>query len=318
MGSVGDAATMSPSADMKSEMPTTLSAARLPESSAIIKIADRFKRYVPETIKNALSNCGGVNRRPERFAGRLLDQDLDDEQYVAILHSLIFPGGIRKTTNRARNLEILREAANRNLLPRKSRLRVLDVGAGAGLDAMSTFAFLRQYYEVEKYALGDLFTAVLYDEGRGLVFDEDGNLLQVLCGRKFVSIHFSYNYGFQRVTNLFKRIHAKRLSKRYLFDPLTVVRIPLVHRELDVTSSASPFRLERMSAFELLKEKFDLIICMHLLVRRYFSEDRIAVANENLSQGLNAGGTLISGTADTVTIVQRVGAESFTKGTLRR
>src|SRR5262245_19348648 len=175
------------------------------ESSAMIKLADRIKRYVPSIIKNTLSNCGGINRRPERFAGCLMDKDLDDERYLAILHSLITPAGIRKTTTRSRNVDTLTELFDRGVLPDRRSLKVLEIGASAGLDALSTLALLRQRYKVEVYVLGDLFTAVLYDPSRGLIFDENGQRLQVERKKDFVSINFSYNYAFQKITNLSKR-----------------------------------------------------------------------------------------------------------------
>ena len=271
-----------------------------------------LRSRVPHRIASALSNCGGTNWASGRFAGNLADGTISEEEFTAICHALIFPNGVRKTTKRGRNTAVFRDLIDTGALPLPPTSRVLDIGASGGLDALATFELLSQRSAVSKYTLGDLYTCVLYDRERGLVFDEDNNLLQVRRGSSFVSTNFSYNYGFQRLTNLPKRIRPWLLGRHYAFKPgPNVMRLPLAHRQLAIDSPASPFKLRRMNVFEPIADVFDVIICMHLLVPRYFSAQAIESGIRNLSAALAVGGSLIVGATEDFRVVRRVGTSEL-------
>ena len=93
--------------------------------------------------------------------------------------------------------------------------------------------------------------------------------------------------------------------------------MPLVHPELRVGQAGSVFKSLRMNVFESIEGSFDLVICMHLLVPRYFTPEQIASGITNLSNALAPGGTLIVGATEHFRIVQR-GADGMLRSRERR
>lgn len=271
-----------------------------------------LRAVAPHRLVSALSNCGGVNWASGRFAGNLAEKAISEDEFTAICHALIFPNGVRKTTTRGRNTALLRGLVDAGALEIPAGARVLDIGASGGLDALATVDLLSQYGEVARYVLGDLYTCVLYDRERGLVFDEDHNLLQVRQGSSFVSINFSYNFGFQRLTNLPKRLRPWVLRRQHAYQAgPNIVRLPLAHRELAIDSADSPFELRRMNVFEPISDLFDLVICMHLLVPRYFTPQQIEAGTRNLSAALRVGGSLVVGATEDFRLIRRVSTSEF-------
>jgi hypothetical protein len=274
----------------------------------VLASVEKAVRSLPGAVKGALSNCGGTNRDGRRFAGNLLGPVSDDE-FLGILHALIFRNAVRKTTDSGRNRSVVERVLASpafQAFPPERALRVLDVGASAGLDALATRAAIAARHTVASYVLADLHTHVLYDRRRGLVFDMDRNLLQVKRGRRFVAVNFAYNYGFQRVTNVPKQLRPWLLRRRYAFDPASdVVTIPLVHPSVRVTGEAPPFELRRLDVFSPISGEFDFILCMHLLVPRYFSPAVIARGTENLLGALAVGGLLVVGAAEDYRVLVR-------------
>lgn len=247
-------------------------------------------------IASIFSNCGGMNYLKERFSGNLVRHDLTIDEFLAIYHSLIFPNGVRKTTLPARNIEVIRELFFKNLLPDKKTIRILDIGSSAGLDAFNTYEFLRTHYHISQYVLGDLYTKLLYEPDLGLVFDEDRNLLQVRVKQGFFAMHFSYQYAIQKILFYPKYLKTTSLRKSLLkLKPKKLITIPLCHTKVDITSISTPFKLQRMDVFNPPQQQFDLIICMHLLVSRYFSKQQIDQGTQNLLSMLNESGVLIVG-----------------------
>ncbi|MBS2016787.1 MAG: hypothetical protein JST00_28135 [Deltaproteobacteria bacterium] len=277
-------------------------------------VLQRAKKLMPETLKGAIASCGGYDPRFHRFAGHLANRDLSEAQFLGICDALILPNGTRKTTGPSRNGPLVRELRDRGLLATQPHLRVLDVGASAGLDAMSTRAILDERSKVDEYVLGDLHTAVLYDRSRGLVFDEDGNLLQVRRGRGYVAMHFSYAFHFQRYTHAPKKIRPmvmRATSARRLSPPADAERLPIVHPALRLGAADSPFQVRRMDVFAPIEDRFDLVICLHLLVGRYFTPSRIDAGVQNLSRALAVGGTLLVGAREDFRLVTRVSATEW-------
>jgi SAM-dependent methyltransferase len=265
------------------------------------------------TLAWIFANGGGRNGAG-RFAGNLVRTDLLPAEVQRIYHALILPNGVRKTSHRARNTGQLCELLVSGEIALPQRVRVLDMGASLGVDALATAELLRaQKYDVAEYVLGDLHPSVLYDGERGLVFDEDGTLLQVRRRRSFVSIHFSYAHAFHRITHLPKRLLPWMLRRRHRYDPAApLVSIPLVDPRLRVDDASSPFRLRRLDVFRPFVGEFDFILCMNLLLPQYFDPDAIERATSNLATHLAPGGTVVVGGAGRLRVLHHGdgGAES--------
>jgi hypothetical protein len=159
-----------------------------------------------------------------------------------------------------------------------------------------------------------MHTHLLYDRARGLVFDEDGKLLQVDGDTDFVSINFSYAYPFQRWATLPKKVRPFLLERKRgnAFDraePLQ--RIAIAHPALHIDEPGSPFTVRRMDVFEPVEGRFDLIICLHLLVPQYFPRQTITRGVENLAAALEIGGTLVTGSREYPRVIRRTSASAF-------
>jgi len=249
--------------------------------------------------KSILTNCGGRNARTNRYAGRLV-ASLPDEEFVAICHCLIFENGTRKTTERCRNLGILQDKLNGRLNESKSRLSVLDAGASIGLDSLATIDWLQSRHSLQSYVLGDLYTHILIDENGGFVFDQDGGLLQVKGRSFFTAMNFSFQYGFQKYINLWNFVRTSRL-KRTLAGrsaPDSSVLVPLIHPSLKAAPFSGVVSSQRVDVFGKISGQYDLIVCMNLLVRRYFDTNEIAKGISNLADALAPGGVLVAGAND--------------------
>ena len=269
-------------------------------------LADALLAPARRLLTTAFSNCGGTNRAT-RFAGNLASGDVTERELLRIYHALIFPNGVRKTSGPQRNTRHLRALIDTGHVRLPRGMRVLDIGSSLGLDALATAELLgSQGLEVREFVLGDLYPRVLYDVDRELVFDEDGNLLQVKRGRSFVAVNFAYNHAIQRITHAPKKVLPWLLKRRHAFDgSARLVSIPLVHPSIPLDAPGSPFRLRRMDVFEPIGDRFDLIICMNLLLRRYFRPDAIERGVQNLIAHLEPGGTAIVGGADGLRVFRR-------------
>ena len=275
----------------------------------IRSLVGHAKKLAPESLKGAIASCGGYDPRGHRFAGHLARPDLTEREFLGICDALILPNGTRKTTGPARNGALIGQLLERQLLVKGGHVRVLDVGASAGLDALTTCSLLSGVCTVDAYVLGDLHTAVLYDRARGLIFDEDGNLLQMRRGRGYVAMHFSYAFDFQRITHAPKRLRPwllRATKAKGLVPPPDAERLAIVHPALQLASAGSPFQLRRMDVFRPIGERFDLVICLHLLVSRYFSPHTIREGEENLSRALQVGGKLLVGSREDFRLITRV------------
>jgi len=280
-------------------------------STVMSHLAGFVRSVVPVRARDFFGNCGGRNLHGSRFAGNLDTRGVDDEQFLAICHSLIFSNGVRKTTSPARNKATLEWLFETGLAEVRGEIDVLDAGCSIGLDAQSTFDLLAGRATVRSYTLGDLHASVLYDRARHAVFDEEHRLLQVKDRLGFTSIYFSYNEPAQRLTNLPKRVRPWLLKRRYRFaEGSEVVRIPLIHPNLKLDGD-SPFQVRRLDVFDKPTASYDFIVCMHLLVSRYFTKETIAAAERNLADGLRPGGTMIVGASEEGRVWRRVSTSDF-------
>ncbi len=80
----------------KKSMPSMIESARSVRQRSTAGLIPNFLAK----CKNVAANCGGLNLRGRRFAGHLRDA-VDERRHVEIMHSLILPNGVRKTTNHA-------------------------------------------------------------------------------------------------------------------------------------------------------------------------------------------------------------------------
>lgn len=289
----------------------------VPRAPRYVGVARRMRLSfdrASSALRGAVANCGGINLRPSRFAGRLAEEAPTEDGLLGVLHSLILPNGVRKTTSRGRNASLIESLAGDGRLGAPRRRRVLEIGASAGLDALATVPVLERFGGVDRYVLGDVCPHVLYDRTRGLIFDEDGALLQVRIPGGFVSMHFAYNYAFQRWTELPAHVPPLLLRAADLrLDRARVERIPLVHPDIRLEET-SLFELKRLDVFDrelgraLASATFDLVICMHLLVPRYFDVATIDRGVANLRSLLAPGGHLLVGANEAYRVVGEDGS----------
>jgi hypothetical protein len=260
---------------------------------------------------------GGLDARPSRFAGRLRESDLSTDEFIAIYNSLIFRNGVRKTTEPARNVAIIRRLIDDGWLMLPSSVTVLDLGASAGLDALSTYRCLTEVVKVDSYVLGDLFTEIWIDRSGRNVYDQDGVLIQRRLPFGFVNRFFSAANRYERLAMLPQQFLAAMATVQRRAAPADAERIALVHPDLRAERDA-PFSVQRMDVFaDLPPDSYDLIICMHLLVPRYFSPAAIEAAHVNLRRATRVGGTVVTGSAEDVKLIRRISDRDYEVRPLR-
>jgi SAM-dependent methyltransferase len=151
---------------------------------------------------------------------------------------------------------------------------------------------------VKRYVLADLYPGVHYDSQSGVVYDEDGHPLQFSFGPfGFFSFHFSHNFAWQVPLSLAERILARSV-KSLVPEPGATTELLLADPSLmDAAGSLlPPFELVRFNVFESkLDSEFDLVVCLHLLVERYFDERTIDRGIANLKELVAPGGLLVVG-----------------------
>lgn len=262
-------------------------------------IKKRLRNILPPWLRVIRRNCGGYNRNTSLFAGHLSDGGSDEALWAGRLNALIFPNGVRKSTMSHRNTEIVNGLLNRGELQwNKEFITVLDMGASAGLDALGTLSALEKHIRVSRYVLGDRYTELLFDTRHNRVFDQDGAVIQQLQNNRFVNLYFEFKYSIEPLFHPWNILRTRHLRKRLTGvqpDPGHTIRIPLIHP----TAAAHPLMTGcRADVFQPLTEKYDLIICMNLLQKRYFTEEQVALGIQNLKEGLAPGGFLLTGVTD--------------------
>lgn len=258
-------------------------------------------------LKSALANCGGISFRSRRFAGRLASP-VGSRERIEIMHALIMPNGVRKTTNTARNTSTIERIVQQHGRVLPPAATVIDVGCSAGVDSVSTLACLRKNRQVARYVLADLYTAVLVDPASGMVYDEAGAPLQRRIAGGFFSFNFSYNYGWQRVLHLPYVALARFLREAAPKPGGGLKKVILMTDELlEDGVPVAPFEVRTLDVFEAPKEeeRFSLVICLHLLVKRYFSAERIEFGIGNLKRYVADNGILIVGDCESPRVFVR-------------
>jgi len=246
-----------------------------------------------------MHNCGGKHSNTRYFAGNLNNENLQQEEIEQIYFNLIMTNGIKKATYSNRN-DIVVETIVKEIQKLKinNEIDILDIGSSNGIDAFNNWEKISLGTKVGRYVMGDLFTEIHFDNKRQLVFDQDGNLLQVLRKKDFVNINFQFTFPFQRFTNLPKYLLPYILKKRYNYIEANIIKLPMVHPVMaQLLKEREVFFFDRMNVFEPIEGKYDIIICIHLLTDFYFNQDEIKKAKNNLISTLKPGGFLVVGTA---------------------
>lgn len=262
-------------------------------------IKKTIRKILPPWLRAIHRNCGGFNPDVTLFAGRLTSGEITDDKWLKMVNALIFENGVRKSTRFNRNAPVLeRLIADGTLRWDKRGIKVLDMGASVGIDAIGNLKVLSKHFRVNRYTLGDLYTEIQYDTFTQRIFDQAGNIVQVLLPNGFITLNFEFKYRIEPLFHWQNRRKTLKLKKQLAGvkpNPDDTITIPLIYPPV---KDNPVFTLEKVNVFEPMQEKYDLIICMNLLQPRYFPQQMIDLGNQNLLESLNPGGLLLTGVTD--------------------
>lgn len=227
-------------------------------------------------------------------------------RYRSILNCIILQNGVTKTTYESRYGHVLAALQNDGRLKlNTSSIDVLDLPSSAGMASIECYDGLRQVYDLRSYVLGDLYWRLYLDEATNCVYDEDGNLLQVLRRRDFVSIYRPHRFG--DVHGLIPSIVLFPLDVRSFYlcrrypSPLSrgrLINVDLFHPAVETRLSDQRIRAMTVDVFATVPGEFDLILSLNLLQANYFGVAEIDTGISNLSRALREDGVLILGDSD--------------------
>ncbi|MDT8283262.1 MAG: hypothetical protein RQ982_10720 [Gammaproteobacteria bacterium] len=265
------------------------------------------------------------------FSGNLLDikseyRNSDEpgkseitRRFVKIVDALVLQNGVRKTTYSSRqNAAMSSLCSGKHKYIDKTPITVLDLPSSVGLSSIDLYKILSEHYEISKYMLADQFFNILYDEDRGCIFDESGNLLQVKFKRYFFSIHRPHTSGssFGIIASLLLSpfsLTSYLLRKRYPFKGNAgMARLLLMHPEAEQMVDQGIFDYKKTDVFSKINGAYDLILSFNLLQKNYFSDDLIATGTDNLKNALNENGLLVMGNTESYTISRKQGDNLIT------
>lgn len=266
----------------------------------------RIYRIIPRPITYLFRNNGGINKDINAFAGNLIKNNLNDKEYKKITYNLIFSNGVRKTTEVNRYINDIKAIFPVQFNLKKKAVKVLDIGSSIGLAAIANYDYLSEYYNIKEYVLGDLYTKLYYEKKKGLIFDEYGNLLQILRQNDFISMNFEFCFKIEKVKNVFKQNYVKSIdTSSFNFIPENCEIIELIHPRISEERYKNVFKLKNMNVFEPIDDKYDIILCFHLLIKRYFNEKLLFAGKNNLYDVLEPGGVLVVGETGKYEIVKK-------------
>jgi hypothetical protein len=264
-----------------------------------------LRKAAPRWLRGIRRNCGGYNPDRSLFAGRLTDPQLTAEEWIRLVNALIFPNGVRKSTRINRNSNLLKQliqAGHLDTLP--PEITVLDMGASVGIDASGNLDVLARNRKVSRYVMADLYTELLYETATQRIFDQDGMLLQQALKEGFFAFYFEFKYRIEPLfhwRNLQRTRRMKRKLRGIFPDQKHTITIPLIYPE---AKEHPVIQSIRANVFQPIHERYDVILCMNLLQRRYFSDTEIERGNQNLAEALNPGGLLITGVTDAYQLIR--------------
>ena len=249
-----------------------------------------------KSVRSWLSNAGGFNWRSRRFAGNL-HEALEQTERLAILHALIGVNGTRHTTDLGRNSALVKQIVDQHFEAGAS-LRMMDVGCSGGVDARTTVQRLSKTYVIEDVLLADKYIKLLQSEDGKLIFDEDGEPLQKRLRHGFFSFHFATPARSIRIRTSPQRLLAHYLRGRVGSPASDSREVSLLDPSLrrDNSHLLSPYREMRFDAFKTtIEDTFEVVVCLHLLIPRYFKPEQIDQGRNNLLKLLHTNGILIMG-----------------------
>jgi hypothetical protein len=324
-------------------LPVAAGSALLAASSRALAVVKRRWTRVPRAVRNgvhAVLDATGVpyvlnylagyetTYQAANFAGNLIDlvaeyrngtpadRERLADRFTAIAEALVMRNGVRKSTHPMRQAAILTKVlSDPTCRLRTAAIRVLDLPSSTGVAALDNFATLSRHYRIRDYVLGDLFWHVLYDVDRQCIFDEDCNLLQVKLKRRLFSIYRPARSG-ERYTALTRcwllpfELMSRYLKAKYPYvHSRGIVPIRLLHPDVEAGIRAGKLTAKVMDVFKEIGDRYDVILCFNLLLRRYFPEDRIATGIQNLTHALYEHGLLILGDQESYAVAQKRGGK---------
>jgi hypothetical protein len=266
------------------------------------RVKQILKIALPPWLLAITRSCGGIHFGKSLFAGNLLSENLSEAAYSRIASHLIFPNGVRKSTYAGRNAPVISGVLQKRELNFDHPLKVLDIGASFGMDSVGNLKAISQYFQVESYTLADLYTEIFYDKEKGLIFDQDKQVIQVEWKSYFAGLYFEFKYPIERIYHLLNIAITSCIRHKFRKvqpDSDHVISISLFHPEI---LKNQVFRTARLNVFDPVPAEYDLIICLNLLQTRYFSNEMIKKGIENLCSVLTPGGLLLAGVTDQVEI----------------
>ena len=265
-------------------------------------------------LDNFAGNLPSVKEEYLQSTGRR--RQLLSERFDAIIDNLVMKNGVKKTTYAMRQNRILTNVLNEE----KSRLdknaiRVLDIPSSIGTASLDIYEMLSHQYTISSYLLGDLYFKIYYDQDRGCIYDDEGNLLQVRLGKQFFSINRPnttgnvYNYAAYWLL-LPLDLVSWRFRKKYPYlHHNNYLAIALLHPDVESRLHDSVFRIRKTDVFQSIDEKFDVIISFNLLQKNYFPQELIRIGIENLKTALNEGGLLIMGNTESFSVSRKINGD---------
>jgi len=254
-------------------------------------------------LNNFAGNLAFVKEQYVRTAEN--DRQKLSDQFNAIIHNLVMPNGVKKTTYSMRQGSILSAIfGEMSCRIPKEHIKVLDIPSSAGTASLNLYEVLTKHYKISSYVLGDLYFKIYYDRERECIYDEEWNLLQKRFRKQFFSIY--QPHGFADVYHIAPqylllpfKFMSWYLTKKYKHTADTCAHpIMLLHPDVERRVSEGVFNIRKINVFENIGEQYDLIISFNLLQRNYFPQAMIQKGVDNFKNALNENGLLIMG--DTV------------------
>ena len=266
--------------------------------------------------KHAASNfCGNLLHINDEYmhAGSTRKAELT-EQFVSIIDALVLSNGVSKTTYSGRHNTALSSICDKNQHYIDNRpIHVLDIPSSVGLSSIDNYNTLKKHYTINSYMMADQYFEVLYDIERKCIFDESGELLQVLFRNQFFSIYRPHTSGnaFGIIAKLLLsplELISRSLRKKYKFEHCpSITKLLLLHPEARVMVNQGAMNYQKADIFETINGQYDLILSFNLLQKNYFSAEQIETGTGNLFDALNDGGLMITGSTESYIIAQKEG-----------
>ena len=167
-----------------------------------------------------------------------------------------------------------------------------DVAVSNGVTSLDLLSRLRVDGRLHQLYISDKYARCTYMQ-RGLigrVYDSSGSLLQGRAGVVLADPQASWRFFVSRLLFLLLDRVKPTMSQQ------TVMEISLYTRDLKRALAAGAVKHLEYDVFTTsVNVKFDVVRCMNMITRSYFSPERIAQALWNLRRSLKPSGLLLVG-----------------------